>query len=280
MDLPPLICSFDLEDHRPPGEPWPERFSAPTRRLLDWFDERAITATVFVVGEVASANPGLVRDIASRGHELALHGWRHVPVTELTPGQFRSDVRRGKGVLEDLTGAEVLGFRAPTASMVRRTWRATEVLADEGYSYSSSVLPARNPLFGFDGAPSRPFRWPCGLAEFPIHVAGIGRWKVPITAGTYLRVVPWPVLEFLRRRQPWAAGNCTYFHPYDLDPDEPFHWLDDAGWMSPLVWVGRRAMLDRLGRLFADGAAPPYREQLALADDGGVFDVDGAAAAA
>jgi hypothetical protein len=102
----------------------------------------------------------------------------------------------------------------------------------------------------------------------------VGPVKLPVTSGTYLRVLPWAVIEALGRRQPWGAGNGTYFHPYDLDTGEPFHWLDDAGWLSPLVWVGRGRMLDRLGRLFRHGAAPPYRELLHLADEGGTVDLD------
>ena len=271
---PPLTLSFDLEDHRPSPPPWPERFTEHTHVLLDWLDERDITATVFVVGELARDNPDLVRAVAARGHELALHSWTHTQLTLSTPEQFRTDVRRGKALLEDLTGTPVLGYRAPTASLVRRTVRATEALADEGYAYSSSVIPARNPLFGFEGVPSRPFRWPSGLAEFPIHVAGVGPVKLPFTAGTYLRVLPWPVIEALRRRSPWGEGNCTYFHPYDFDTGEPFHWLDDAGWLSPLIWMGRGRMLDRLDRLFRHGAAPPYRELLHLADQGGTVDLE------
>lgn len=280
MTTPPLTLSFDLEDHRPKGEPWPERFTEHTHLLLDWLDERSITATVFVVGTLAEANPHLVREVVDRGHELALHSWTHTQLTLQTPDQFREDVRRGKGVLEDLTGQPLLGYRAPTASLVRRTVRATEILADEGYTYSSSVIPAKNPLFGFDGVPARPFRWPSGIAEFPIHVAGVGPVKLPFTAGTYLRVLPWPVIETLRRRKPWGEGNCTYFHPYDLDTGEPFHWLEDAGWLSPLVWMGRGRMLERLDRLFRDGAAPPYRDLLHLADEGGTVDLDALLAAA
>jgi hypothetical protein len=80
------------------------------------------------------------------------------------------------------------------------------------------------------------------------------------------------VVSWLSRHQPWAPGASTYFHPYDLDDGEPFHWLPEAGWMSPLLWWNRKRMLQRLDRLFPDGAAPPLAERLALADDGGVVD--------
>ncbi len=96
-------------------------------------DERRITGTFFVVGEIAEAEPGLVRDIAAAGHELALHGWRHVVLTEQTPDELADDVRRGKALLEDLAQHEVVGFRAPTFSLVASTVWATDVLLDAGY---------------------------------------------------------------------------------------------------------------------------------------------------
>lgn len=277
---PPLVCSFDLEDHRPRPDAWPERFTAQTHRVLDWMDERGVVATVFVVGSLAEANPSLVREVVARGHELALHHWDHVQLTLMTPDEFRDGIRRGKAVLEDLVGQPCVGYRAPTASLVRRTVAATEILAEEGYAYSSSVIPARNPLFGFDGLPEHPFRWPSGLAEFPVQVGGVGPLQVPYVCGTYLRVLPWAAIDRLRRTRPWSAGAGTYFHPYDVDEGEPFFWLDDAGWMSPLVWLNRKGMFDRLDRLFADGALGPYRDLLHLADEGGTVDLDAVLAAA
>lgn len=266
------MCSLDLEDHRPAGDPWPERFTEQTHRILDWMDEHSVRATVFVVGELAVANPTLVKEVVARGHELALHHWQHVQLTLQTPAEFREQVRRGRGEVGDLVGEEIQGFRAPTASLVRRTVAATDILAEEGFTYSSSVIPARNPLFGFDGLPERPFRWQSGLAEFPVPVGGIGPYRVPYTSGTYLRLLPWTVIEILARRQPWEPGAGIYFHPYDGDEEEPFHWLEDAGLMSPLVWYNRRSTFERLSRLFADGGAGPYRDLVHLADSGPVVD--------
>lgn len=268
----PLVCSLDVEDHRPAGEPWPERYTHQTARVLDWLDEGGLTATVFVVGTIAVEHPTMVKEVAARGHEVAFHHWDHTQLTKQTPDEFREQVRRGRGVLEDLVGEEVVGFRAPTASLVRRTVRATEILAEEGYAYSSSVIPARNPLYGFEGLPSHPFRWASGLAEFPMHTGGVGRYRVPYVCGTYLRALPWPVIDWLARHQPWPEGSGVYFHPYDVDEGEPFHWLPEAGVMSPLVWFNRSRMFGRLDRLFAGGAAGAYRDLLHLADRGPLID--------
>ena len=141
-----------------------------TREVLDFLDAREVRGTFFVVGETAEAHPELVREVAARGHEVGLHGWRHQPLTELTADAFRADAQRGKDLLEELTGAPVLGFRAPTFSLVPESRWAVDVLADTGFTYSSSVLPARSPLFGDPTLPTTPFRWPNGLVELPCPV--------------------------------------------------------------------------------------------------------------
>jgi len=267
----PITFTLDLEDHRP--HPAVEaRYPTVTREILAALDERAITGTFFVVGEIAAAEPDLVRDIAAAGHELALHGWRHVVLTEQTPDELAGDLRRGKDLLEDLGQREVVGFRAPTFSLVATTVWATEVLVEAGFRYSSSVLPGPSPLYGFPGAPHDPFVWPSGLAELPVPTAGAGRVQLPYLGGTYLRILPERLIAAVHQRGdrtlPW-----TYVHPYDVDTAEPYWVVPDAGWMSPALWVGRRGLLAKLDRLGASrgGFGPPLRDRLDLAAAGGTF---------
>jgi polysaccharide deacetylase family protein (PEP-CTERM system associated) len=258
----PVTFTLDLEDHRPSARA-ELRFPAVTRGLLERLAEWGVSGTVFVVGELAAEHPELVRAIADGGHELALHGWRHVPLTELRPEDLRTDVRRGRALLEDLGGAPVVGFRAPTFSLTAATAWAADVLAEEGFTYSSSVLPSANPLHGYPGAPRDPFVWPSGLVEIPVPVAGWGRWRVPYLGGTYLRVLPAPVVRAVHGRSarslPWV-----YLHPYDTDPAERFWIVPDAGWLSPLLWVGRRRVLDRVEELVRRGPepGPPLRDRV------------------
>lgn len=259
-----ITFTLDLEDHRP-DDSAELRYPDVMRRVLDWLDDRSIRGTVFVVGEVAQAQPDLVREIASRGHEIALHCWRHVPLTELSPAVFRDETSRAKAMLEELSEEPVAGYRAPTFSLVPSTVWAVDVLGEVGFTYSSSVLAGRNPLFGWPGAPGRPFRWPNGLVELPVPVAGAGRFRLPYLGGTYLRVLPWPVIAGAQRlSRDVASVPWTYTHPYDFDPGEPKWAVPDAGRLSPLLWMGRKQLFGKLERLLGDGsrAGPPLRDRL------------------
>jgi hypothetical protein len=195
-----------------------------------------------------------------------------VQLPRQTPDGFRDGVRRGKAVVEDLVGAEVRGFRAPTGSLVPVSAWAVDVLLDEGYAYSSSVIPGHNPLYGFPGAPDRPFTYTNGLAEFPVSMAGIGPLRVPFLGGTYLRLLPRPALDLLRRVDPPPDGAIVYVPPYDFDRDEPFWWVDDVGMLSPLLWAGRRGLRAKLEALARAGTTPPLGERLVDAAIGPVFD--------
>jgi len=258
-----ITFTLDLEDHRP-STAVAERYPELTRRVLGFLDERAVRGTFFVVGEVAEAHPELVREIAGRGHELALHGWRHVPLTELDPDRLREEVRRGKDLLEQLCGASVEGFRAPTFSLVPSSRWAVDVLADAGFVYSSSVLPARNPLFGDPSLPAAPFRWPGGLVELPCPVLRAGPVGLPYLGGVYLRALP--SLVSTRAQRAFGAKQLAwiYCHPYDFDPDEQFWVVPEAGRLgSRLLWYNRRRTFTKIDALLRDGAAPPLRERLA-----------------
>lgn len=259
----PLTFTLDVEDHRP-DDSWPERFPDLTRRILDHVDAAGVRGTVFIVGEEAERHPDLVRDIADRGHEVALHAWRHVPLTEVSPADFRLETARGQAVIEELTGRPVAGFRAPTASLVPASAWAVDVLGELGFRYSSSVISGHNPLFGWPGTPRLPFLWPNGLVELPIPFAGIGDVGLPHLGGTYFRVLPWPVVWLARRTLERTTVPNLYCHPYDFDAEEP-PW-DVPGvqpWGIRLLWMNRSRMFAKLDRLLRHGTlGPPLEERL------------------
>src|SRR5574341_738777 len=133
--------------------------------ILDFLAERGVRGTVFAVGSLAREAPGLIREIVARGHELGYHSRNHVPLAAEEPRRFHDETRADKEFLEDLAGAPVRDYRAPVFSLTRRSLWALDVLTHLGFAYSSSVMPGRNPLYSFPGAPEQPFRWPQGLLE-------------------------------------------------------------------------------------------------------------------
>ncbi len=229
--------STDVEDYfqaealRPffPRERWDgleDRCEANTDRLLEILDRRGIHGTFFVLGWTAERHPALVRRIAEAGHEIASHGYGHELIYRQSPEAFREDVRRAKALLEDLSGAGVAGYRAPSYTVVERTRWALAILAEEGYRYDSSIFPIKRRKYGIPGAPRWPHRLelPGGarLVEFPLPTVRLGPVNVPATGGAYLRLLP---LEFQRRalRSLVKAGRPVVLnvHPWELDPAQP-----------------------------------------------------------
>jgi polysaccharide deacetylase family protein (PEP-CTERM system associated) len=259
-----LSITFDLEDNRRDAAQEP-RFVEMTERFLEFLDGRGIRGTFFVVGELARSHPELVRAVAERGHEIGLHGLRHVTLGEIGPQRLGDELREGRALLEDVAGVPVPGFRAPLFSLTPATAWALDDIAEAGFSYSSSVLPAANPLHGWPGSPRTPFRWPNGLVELPCPVGGAGRAMIPYLGGIYLRYVPLAVSTRLLERLGAEAVAWSYVHPYDLDPDEPFFVLPWASWLTSRVLHTRRAAtLPRIEKMLAavGGAAPPLVERL------------------
>jgi len=116
-----------------------------------------IRATFFVLGWIAERYPDLIRRIQKEGHEIACHGYAHRLVYTQSREEFRQDVKRAKSILEDVTGKEVIGYRAPSYSITNKARWAFEVLAEEGFKYDSSIFPIRHDFYGMPEAPRFPF---------------------------------------------------------------------------------------------------------------------------
>jgi len=246
-----IAFTLDLEDHRPDSSA-ELRFPAITDSLLDDLDSWGTTGTFFVVGDVADGHPDLVARVAARGHELALHGAHHVPLPGLGPDRFRSETSEAADRLSQLIQQPVAGFRAPIFSLVAESAWVPEVLDDLGFAWSSSVLPARNPLYGWPGAPTTAFRWPSGLIELPCPVFGFGPISLPLLGGTYLRASPGPLTRWAGRAGANRPGAWLYAHPYDFDPLEERWVVPEVGRLgSRVLWWGRSGMADRVHRLVA-----------------------------
>lgn len=208
-----------------------EWLSHPTRvgksidALLSALERRGARGTFFVLGWLAVHRPEVVRAIAAANHEIASHGFLHERVTALTPAAFREDIRSSKQALEDLIGKPVLGYRAPSFSIVPGGEWAFDVLIEEEYRYDSSIFPIRRRGYGYPSAPRAPYvmqRAGGRLGEFPLATTTFLQLPLPAAGGGYLRQLP---LSLIRRafREAGARGEygTFYIHPWEIDPDQP-----------------------------------------------------------
>jgi polysaccharide deacetylase family protein (PEP-CTERM system associated) len=266
-DAPPMVLSFDIEEHHRieaaaglevapalQGE-YRCRMARTTGWILEQLAAREIQATFFIVGQIADHDPGLVRAIVEAGHEVASHGWDHRRILAMEPDGFREDLRRSKQALEQAGGAAVVGYRAPTFSLVRRTAWALDVLAELGFLYDSSIYPVRHDRYGIPEAPRGPFVAQGArheILEIPpatVRVAGV---NIPVGGGGYFRLLPGSVMRAalsFTRRGPTAGATMLYFHPWEFDPDQPRLPLGRlAGFRT---YVGIRHSRGRLAQLLA-----------------------------
>lgn len=231
------ICNamtVDVEDYfqvqafagcidRSDWESLPRRVEVNTEKVLGLFAEARVSATFFVLGWVAERHPGLIRKIVTEGHELASHGYAHIPVYEQSAVEFRSDVRRTKQMLEDTGGVPVQGYRAASFSIGANTLWALDVLAEEGYQYSSSIYPVAHDLYGMPSAPRFAFHPRNGFLEVPMTTLSLFGRNFPCSGGGYFRLFPYPVSHWaLRRVNERERQACIfYFHPWEVDPEQP-----------------------------------------------------------
>ncbi len=239
-----------------------------TERYLAFLRRAGMRATFFVVGEIAREFPDLIRAIAAEGHELGCHTDTHLPLNEHTPDSLRDDLRRNLDALLPYARGPVQGFRAPILSLTARTRWAYEILAELGFTYSSSVLPARNPLYGWPEFGQEP-QVIDGVVELPVTLASLGGGvRLPVGAGTYFRCLPfWVTRRSLRKLLREGKPVVGYFHPYDCDPEQEWVMNQGVGGNRLLNWLlywNRSQTMKRLDFVAADGfKIIPYHEHLA-----------------
>lgn len=191
--------------------------------ILALLDEVDAHATFFTLGWIAERYPDLVRRIADAGHEVASHGYGHERASVQSRSSFLADIRLARMVLEDVSGRAVVGYRAPSFSIGKSNPWAHDCIAEAGYAYSSSVYPIRHDHYGMPDAPRFPYRLESGLIEVPVStVRWMGRnW--PAGGGGYFRLLPYAVSRWQIDRV--NCEDCRpaifYFHPWEVDPDQP-----------------------------------------------------------
>ncbi len=198
-----------------------------THALLELFHRQGVQCTFFVLGWVAERYPGLVRDIAASGHEVACHGLTHELVYRQTPEVFLSETQRAKSVIEDIVQAPVIGYRAASYSIVKQSIWALDILADLGFQYDSSIFPVRHDRYGIPGSPRIPHRISLGggkgIVEFPLSTFRVANYDIPVAGGGYFRLFPYAFSRFALRQvnERDRVPFIFYLHPWEIDPDQP-----------------------------------------------------------
>lgn len=202
-----------------------DRVDRNVRLILDLFDEAGADATFFTLGWVGKRHGALLREIADRGHEIASHGWDHQRVFRMDAKSFAEDICRTQKALEDASGVAVKGYRAPSFSIDARTPWAFEVLAEQGYAYSSSVAPIAHDHYGWAEAPRFAFKplADSNLIELPVTTAMFRGKRLAAGGGGFFRVLPYGFSRWAIRQVNRKDGRPAvfYFHPWEIDPGQP-----------------------------------------------------------
>ncbi len=218
---------FEAAVPAPEREKLPSRVEESVEKILALLGTLSVHATFFTVGQVAERHPAMIRCISQQGHEVACHSYKHELVWRQTPAEFRADVQHAKALLEDLTGAAVVGYRAPNYSIRQEQAWAYDILLEEGFLYDSSVYPILHDRYGDPDAPRFPYvirqNGEQALIEFPIGTLKVLGMNLPIGGGGYFRLLPgtWSRRGIQRVNRQEGQPVMFYFHPWELDPHHP-----------------------------------------------------------
>lgn len=259
--------TVDVEDYFHPteiqayvtGEEWPalpSRVEQATMRVLDLFSHRQTQGTFFVLGWVARRFPALVREIASRGHEIGCHSYAHQLVYDLTPDEFRADTMDAQAAISDACGVLPRIYRAPSYSITQRSWWALDVLASCGFTHDSSIVPISHDRYGVPGFDrfAKVLATDSGpMIEVPVATVRLSGSRIaPVGGGAYLRLLPYRYTAAglrsvnMQERRP----ACVYFHPWEIDEQQP---RLAKGFLARVrTYAGLSGMYSKLDRLLSD----------------------------
>ena|SRR3989344_4720 len=191
------------------------------REILDLCERYQAKATFFILGKAAQKNPDSVKMIQEKGHEIASHGYEHRLVYNLSPLEFKADLKKSLEILESITGEKVFGYRAPSWSIKKETAWIYPILAEMGLKYSASCFPVKTFLYGMPDAPRFPYLIK-NILEIPVSTIRILGKNIPFSGGAYFRFLP----EFLiktgiRSINRQGKPAIIYLHPREIDKKAP-----------------------------------------------------------
>jgi len=231
--------------------------------LLELLEKYNHKATFFILGWIAEKKPNLIKKIASLGHEIASHGYKHEIVYRLTPDDFRRDLMISKKILEDLTGVEVIGYRAPNFSITKDSLWAIDILKELNFKYDSSIFPISfHDRYGFNGIKDNSFfKFDNGLQEFPLTIYKFAGINFPVGGGAYFRFIHYRIFKFmLRQINEKGKEFIFYLHPWELDKEQPRVKVNTACYMRHYINLGKTN--DKLISLLKDFRFQPLKNLL------------------
>jgi polysaccharide deacetylase family protein (PEP-CTERM system associated) len=233
------IMTVDLEDWYTDTDfrEWnlyEDRISSSTHSLLSILEKGNASATFFVMGYMADRFPELIKEIAGKGHEIAIHGYNHQQIYNQTSDEFEKGILYSLEILNEIINKKIIGFRAPQFSLIAETRWAIPIIA-KYFRYDSSIVPAKTPLYGIPDSPRIPYKILVGdeisLMEFPMatYEVPILKNRFPVAGGFYLRLFPYKFNKyFIKSMNKNKAPAVCYIHPWELDTDAPrlssFKW--------------------------------------------------------
>jgi polysaccharide deacetylase family protein (PEP-CTERM system associated) len=232
-------------------------------RFLSFLNAEGVKITFFTVGDIAQEYPEVIARIVEEGHEIACHSHRHITVDKQNSKEFEEDLIQNITVLKQAGAKVIEGYRAPNFSINEsRTW-IYPILKKHGIKYSSSVLPAKNPLFGWEGFGEKP-KMQEGVLEIPISVSSFLGKQLPFGGGIYFRVLPkfWIKSCFNKFKQ---AGKPVlgYMHPYDFDYEQPkiMHpGINNSKLYNFLMYYKRKNLYKRVSSFFSENKICTYKQ--------------------
>lgn len=204
----------------------PQRALSSMDKLLALFDVYEIKASFYILGWFAQKHPQLIQKMAKAGHEIASHGYDHRRVDTFTKSEFKEDSHKAKSILEEISGQNIIGYRAPTFSLNEKTPWAYDVLKEMGFRYSSSLYPVKHDLYGDPNGQRIPFQ-PLGKSidfyEIPMSTLRMFNKNIPISGGGYFRLLPYSIYKrLILRNQNSSAAPCIFYtHPWEIDAGQP-----------------------------------------------------------
>lgn len=247
------VAAFDQYIERSTWESRECRVEGNVERILSLLSKHDAKATFFTLGWIAERFPNMVRKIVLEGHEIASHGYGHQKATLQTPDEVRADLLRAKGILQDITGQAIVGYRAPSFSIGKDNLWVHQILAETGHEYSSSVYPVHHDHYGMPEANRFACEAQGGILEIPLTTIQLLSRNIPAAGGGYFRLFPYSLSRWMIDRVNQKDGQAAIFycHPWEIDPEQPK--IKQASTKSRFRhYVNMHRMENRLDQLLQD----------------------------